>query len=84
MLLGPEMKRKLQLRNLTNDKLLELYDAELVSRLHNQKDLNDTRKMVKRYLNSLGGYPPSSLLGKTFMSQYQNLKPGRYQGMPKW
>ncbi len=73
--MGPEMKRKLQLRNLPNDQLLELYDAELISRLHNERDLNDTRKMVKKFLDSLGGYPPNNLLGKSFMTQFQELKP---------
>ena len=59
MLLGPEMKRKLQLRNRPNEELLRLYDSERVSRLHNAKDLDDTRRMVKRFLDSLKGYPSS-------------------------
>ena len=84
MLLGPEMKRKLKLRNLPNEELLRLYDSELVSRLHNANDLSDTRKMVRRFLESLNGYPPSAMLGKAFLAQFSHLKPrslARYSKM---
>jgi len=45
ILLGPEGRRRLQLRHLTNDQLFQLYD-DLVLRLHNAKNLTDTRKIL--------------------------------------
>ena len=47
--MGPEGKRKLRLRNLSNDQLIELYDSELVLRLHNPKYLSDTQLIIAWY-----------------------------------
>jgi site-specific recombinase XerD len=70
--LGPEGKRKLRLRNLTNDQLIELYDSELVLRLHNAKNLSDTRKILAYFKDHLGNYPPSAELAKSFLARYAN------------
>ncbi len=40
-LLGPEGRRKLSLREMTDDELFRLYDDDLVLRLHNAKNLRD-------------------------------------------
>jgi integrase/recombinase XerD len=86
-LLGAEGKRRLRLRNMQNKELLELYDADLVLRLHNAKDLADHRKMLARFLlEYLNGFPPTPELAKGFLSQYANHKPrtlARYAKMIK-
>jgi hypothetical protein len=48
----------LPLRHLTNEKLFQLYDSDLVLRLHNTKNLSDTRKMLAKFKEYLGAYPP--------------------------
>jgi integrase/recombinase XerD len=86
VLLGPEGKRKLRLRTLSNDQLIELYDSELVLRLHNVKNLSDTRKILARLKEHLGNYPPSAELAKSFLAQYANRQPRtlyRYAQMVK-
>ena len=43
-LLGPEDRRRLKLRYMTNDGVFLLYDGDLVLRLHNAKNLTGTRR----------------------------------------
>ncbi len=43
--MGAEGKRRLRLRHMTNDELVKHYDNNLILRLHNKKDLADTKKM---------------------------------------
>jgi integrase/recombinase XerD len=74
-LLGPEGRRRLQLRHLTNDDLFRLYDDDLVLRLRNAKNLSDTRKILARFREYLNGYPPSPELAKGFLSQYADRAP---------
>jgi integrase len=73
--LGPEGKRRLKLRNLSNAELFALYDSELVLRLHNAKNLADTRKILARLQKYLGDYPPSIELVKAFLAQYADREP---------
>jgi hypothetical protein len=63
-LLGLEGRRRLMLRHLTNEKLFQLYDSDLVLRLHNAKNLSDTRKMLARFREYLGAYPPIAGAGQ--------------------
>jgi len=45
-------------------------------RLHNAKNLSDTRKILSRFLlEHLGGYPPTPEMAKAFLAQYANKKP---------
>ncbi len=60
---------------MTNEELFKLYDNELVLRLHNVKNLSDTRKMLIRFKEHLSGYPPSPELAKGFLAQYADRKP---------
>jgi hypothetical protein len=55
----------LALRNLPNAELTRLYDSELVLKLHNPKNLRDTRKVLSHFMSYLGAYPPSSELEVT-------------------
>jgi hypothetical protein len=68
-LLGTEGKRRLRLRHMTNEELFKLYDNDLVLRLHNVKNLSDTRKMLTRFKEYLSACPPSPELAKGFLAQ---------------
>jgi hypothetical protein len=85
-LLGPEDRRRLKLRYMTNDGVFQLYESDLVLRLHNAKNLSDTRKVLARFKAYLNGYPPSPELAKGFLAQYADRKPRtlyRYSQMIK-
>jgi len=63
------------LRGKSNDELLRLYDNDLVLRLHSPRNLSDTRKLLARFKQYLGDYPPSSEMAKSFLAQYADRKP---------
>lgn len=63
------------LRRMGNRELFTLYDSDLVLRLHNTKNLSDTRKILDRFVEYLGNFPPSPELAKGFLAQYANRKP---------
>jgi len=63
------------LRQMNNEDLFQLYDSDLVLRLHNEKNLSDTRKILTRSKKYLGSYPPSPELAKAFLAPYTNRKP---------
>jgi len=63
------------LRRMTNEELFQLYDSDLVLRLHSPKNLSDTRKFLNRFNQYLGNYPPSPELAKSFLAQYADRKP---------
>lgn len=75
MLMTADVKRRLRLRQLTNDSLFPLYDNELLLRLHNPKNLRDTRRMLGLFKEYLNGFPPSPEIAKGFLAQYSNKKP---------
>ncbi len=60
---------------MTNEELFKLYDNDLVLRLHNVKNLSDTRKMLTKFKEYLNSYPPSPELAKGFLAQYADRKP---------
>ena len=59
---------------MTNDGLFELYDNDLVLRLHNAGNLRYTRKILDKFKKYLNGYPPSPELAKGFLAQYTDRK----------
>ena len=63
------------LRQLDNDGLFTLYDSDLVLRLHNEKNLKDTRKILTEFKQFLNEQKPSSDLAKSYLSQYSDRKP---------
>ncbi|KTB48320.1 Site-specific recombinase XerD [Dehalogenimonas alkenigignens] len=75
MLLGPEGKRKLKLRHMTNEELFKLYDNEIILRLRNVKNLSDTRAILTKFQTELGNFPPSPDLAKAFLAKYTDRKP---------
>jgi integrase len=72
MLLTPEMRRKLELAQYTNEELLNLYvTTELRIKLHNKGNLKSSSSLLKKYLiDYLGGYPPTELNAKSFLSEH--------------
>jgi hypothetical protein len=78
--LGPEGKRRLKFRNLPNEELFRLYDSELVLRLHDAKNLSDTRKTLVRFKVHLGQYTPSVELAKGFLAETaKGIKTGSFR-----
>ena len=62
-------------RQMNNGDLFELYDSDLVLRLHDAKNLADTRKILTKFKECLGDYPPSPEHVKSFLAQYTDRKP---------
>jgi len=44
---------------MTNDELFRHYDSELLLRLRNAKDLSDHRRMLSKFRESIGEFPPT-------------------------
>ena len=89
--MGAEGRRRLALRRLTNEELFRIYDNEIVLRLRAPKNLSDTRIILGKFQEYLGGYPPSPQLAKAFLVKYSDHKPRtlyRYaqmiKGFMKW
>jgi len=74
-LLGPEGRRRLQLRRMTNPDLFRLYDQELVLKIRNTRNLDNDRRLLAKFQEYLGQYPPSPELAKGFLAQYAHRKP---------
>lgn len=54
-----------------NEELFKLYESKLALRLHNVKNLSDTRTILSHFLlEYLNGYPPTPELAKAFLAQY--------------
>jgi site-specific recombinase XerD len=72
---------------MSNRDLFKRYDgSELVLRLHNKKDLTDTRQRLADFENFLAERKPAPELGKEFLAKYANKAPRtlyRYAGMIK-
>jgi len=73
--LGPEGRRRLELRHKSNDELFSLYDAELVLRIRNERNLEQERQLLSKFHEYLNSYPLSPELAKGFLSLYSNRKP---------
>ena len=56
--------------SMPNDELFQLYDTKLVLRIHNQRNLNNDRKLLQKFRQSIGEQPPSPTLIKRFLSGY--------------
>jgi integrase/recombinase XerD len=85
------MKRKLELRNRTNPELFSLYDTEVSFKHQSANGLREARRLLGHFHSYLGQYPPSAVLAKAFLSQFQNRKANtlaRYvvviNGFMKW
>jgi integrase len=72
MLLTPEMRRKMEFTQYTNEELLSLYvTTELRNKIRNNGNLESATRLLTKYLiDYLGGYPPTELNAKSFLSEY--------------
>ncbi len=70
LLLSPEMKRTLELRNKTNPELFTLYDAELAFKQRSANALREARRLPGRFHKFLGEYLTSVVLAKEFLGQF--------------
>jgi len=74
------------MRQMSNHDLFKRYDTELVLRLHNKKNLSDTRKILSKFEAFLAERSPSPDLAKEILAQYSDRKPRtlyRYAQMVK-
>jgi len=74
LLLGSEGKRKLELRQKTNEELFSLYDGELIFHHRSGRGLHEARRMLRHFHNFLGEYPPTVELAKAFLGQFSDRK----------
>jgi len=71
MLLGEDGKRKLELRQKSNDELFTLYfQSELPLRLRSARNTEETTAFLRKFHKFLGDFPPSPQLAKAFLSKY--------------
>jgi len=64
----------LELRNKSNDELFTLYDADLVLRVRNARNLDNESRLLARFRQYLNGERPSAELAKVFLSYYAGRK----------
>jgi integrase len=74
LLLGEDGKRKLRLRQMTNEQLFASYDSELVLKNQSPKGLYEARRLLNRFREYLGEFPPTPELGKKFLGQFASRK----------
>jgi hypothetical protein len=58
-----------------NPYLFASYDNELVLRLHNAKNLRDTRTILVHFEKHLGDNPPTAELAKSFLVRFADKQP---------
>jgi integrase/recombinase XerD len=75
MLLGKDGRRWMTIHKLPNNELFKQYDAEIVLRLRNPRNLKDTRRLLNLFKTYIGEFPPTAQLAKSFLAQYANRKP---------
>ena len=62
--IDPDYARRLEMRQMSNEDLFKHYDTELLLRLHNKKNLGDTKKILSKFETFLAGCSPSPTLAK--------------------
>ncbi|MBI2935087.1 MAG: tyrosine-type recombinase/integrase [Chloroflexi bacterium] len=72
--MGSEGKRKLRLRNKTNQELFGLYEAELALRHRSCDALDEAKRVLGHLAAFLGEYPPSPELATAFLSKFARHK----------
>ena len=63
------------LRDKPNPDLFRLYDDDLVLRIHNAKNLRDTRNILAEFQANLGDAAPNAEAAKSFLVRYSDKKP---------
>jgi len=70
LLLGPELRRRLMARQMSNDELFLKYRPELLLKIHNQLNLKGDIALLQKFRGFLGDSRPSPSLAKEFISLY--------------
>ena len=70
MIFGPELRRRLMVKQLSNDKLFLEYQPELLLRIHNQLNLKNDIALLAKFKAFLDDSRPSPSLAREFISGY--------------
>jgi len=70
LLLGPELRRHLKTRQMSNDELFLKYRPELHLKIHNQINLRCDIALLDKFRDFLGDERPSPSLAREFISGY--------------
>jgi len=73
ILLGSEERPRLELTNLSNDRLFAIYETDLIFRIRNHENLKNILNLLNRFKDFLGEYLPSLELAQGFLAQYTNV-----------
>lgn len=65
----------MNLRTKPNDELFQLWKGELAFRYRSERSLKEAERVIGRFEEFLGGYPPTIELAKSYLSQYRPRKP---------
>jgi len=65
----------MELKELPTEKVFTMYQADLILRIGNQKNLKSILNFLSHFREYLGEFPPSSELAKSFLSQYKSTSP---------
>jgi len=73
MLLGEEGKRKMENRTKTNDQLFNDY-YDLITNTHTPKSRYEAKRLLDKFKDFLGGFPPTTGLAVQFLTQFKDRK----------
>jgi len=68
-------RRVLNLRTKSNGELFRLFRVELALRYRGERSLKEAERVISKFEQSLGGYPPSVELAKSYLSGFRLRKP---------
>ena len=65
----------MNLRTKSNKELFRLWRAELAFRYRSQRSLKEAERVITKFEQFLGGYPPTVELARSYLSQFRSRKP---------
>jgi site-specific recombinase XerD len=72
IIFGPELKRRLMVKQMSNDELFLKYQPELLLKIHNEINLKNDIVLLDKFRKFLGDSRPSPSLAKEFISRYHH------------
>lgn len=75
LLLTSEARRRLRLRNKTNEELFTLFQAELLLKVHNPRNLQSEIRLLAKFQEHLGEAPPTPERARQFLVRFADKKP---------
>jgi len=73
--LGREGRRLLNLRTKPNDEVFRLWRGELAFHYRSDRALKEAERVIDKFEEFLGGYPPTVELAKSYLSQFRSREP---------